>query len=149
MHHHGADGSCHDGPGGMFGCDRCELDSLRAAEAERETDAAANRALNSERPSVDALAAESEREAAERRSLDALAQGGAEPLVFDVGEAAAAAYEVTEVLRNFGQPIRVRGWDHEKISNLSLAVCAHDGTQLLVITLLPDNTIDVTGDESR
>jgi hypothetical protein len=26
MHHHGADGSCHPGPGGMFRCVLCERD---------------------------------------------------------------------------------------------------------------------------
>jgi len=26
FHHHGADGSCHDGPGGMFGCALCDSD---------------------------------------------------------------------------------------------------------------------------
>lgn len=24
MHHHGADGTCHAGPGGLFGCSLCE-----------------------------------------------------------------------------------------------------------------------------
>lgn len=35
-HHHGTDGECHSGPGGMFYCARCEFDSLRAEEAREE-----------------------------------------------------------------------------------------------------------------
>lgn len=26
MHHHGADGSCHSGPGGLFYCELCDLE---------------------------------------------------------------------------------------------------------------------------
>lgn len=37
MHHHGADGSCHDGPGGLFGCGICERELDEAIEDEEET----------------------------------------------------------------------------------------------------------------
>jgi hypothetical protein len=39
MHHHGRDGSCHPGPGGLFGCARCAADLDEAAAMEAEADA--------------------------------------------------------------------------------------------------------------
>jgi hypothetical protein len=36
MHHHGADGSCHPGPGGMFRCEHCARDLEDAAVAAGE-----------------------------------------------------------------------------------------------------------------
>jgi len=36
MHHHGADGECHPGPGGIFGCKRCEEDRDEEEDEEEE-----------------------------------------------------------------------------------------------------------------